>query len=99
MELQPMCLRLEAQDGTALEEYRVRDGEIEVRQLQNATEDDREWHRVSPDELSSHVYRNTVVAQWLKYRLGRTRLLRRCIAEQSCYQTSTGTVGNYPATS
>ena len=88
MALIPMCLRVETPDGRAVEEYCIRDGEIEVRQLQGyATERDREWHPVTPEQLTDHVNHNTVVAQWLERRLGWRRLLRACLAEElSLYQ-------------
>jgi hypothetical protein len=82
MTLIPMTLRLEARDGSASEEYRIYDGEIEVRELQ-PTEDDWDWHRLTPEQLSDHVKRNTVVAQWLNQRLGWRRLLRACVADQT----------------
>lgn len=87
MAVQPICLRVEPPNGKAAEEYRIRDDEVEVRQLQPANREAGEWHRVSPDELSDHVYRGTVVAKWLKHRLGQTRLLRACVAKQSWFDT------------
>lgn len=84
MALTPMCLRLESPDGGA-EEYRLWEGEVEVRQLQHTIEqeEDWEWHRLTPGELTAHVNRNTVVAQWLMRRLGWRRLLRACVDDQT----------------
>jgi hypothetical protein len=82
MALTPMCLRLESPDGYA-EEYRIGEEEVQVRQLQYPIE--RGWHRLSPGELTAHVNRNTVVAQWLMRRLGWRRLLRACVADQNLY--------------
>src|SRR4051812_17358427 len=79
----PMHLRLEAADG--IEEYRVHNGDVEVRQLQYPIEEDRVWYRLTAEELKRHVDRNTVVAQWLIRRLGWHRLLRACVAEQNLY--------------
>ena len=69
MALIPMCLRLEAGSGSA-KEYRIRDEMIEVRQLQSPSGDESQWHQLTPEQLTDHVKRNTVVAQWLKRRLG-----------------------------
>jgi hypothetical protein len=78
-----MHLRLEAADG--IEEYRVHNGDVEVRQLQYPIEEDRVWYRLTAEELKRNVDRNTVVAQWLIRRLGWRRLLRACVAEQNLY--------------
>jgi hypothetical protein len=82
MALIPMSLRLEAADGSAGEEYRIYDGDVEVRNLPARREGagrESAWHRLTPGQLSIHVHRNTVVAQWLQRRLGWQRLLRKCV--------------------
>ena len=84
MALTAMCLRVESPEGCA-EEYRIGEGEVEVRQLQHPIEEERRWHRLTPGELTAHVNRNTVVAQWLMRRLGRRRLLRACVADQNSH--------------
>jgi hypothetical protein len=81
MALVPTYLRLEAPEG--IEEYRIYNGDIEVRQLQYPVEEDRLWYRLTTEELASHVNQNTVVAQWLMRRLGWRRLLRACGTEQN----------------
>jgi hypothetical protein len=83
MTLIPMSLRLEAPDG--IEEYRIRDGEVEVRQLEHPVEEDRIWYRLTPRELTAHVKSNSVVAQWLKHRIGWRRLLRACLADKNLF--------------
>jgi len=78
-------LRLEAEDGSTSREYRVNDGKVEVRSLQSRREcDPREssWHRLTPQQLSIHVERNTVVARWLEHRLGWKRLLQACAGQE-----------------
>jgi hypothetical protein len=82
MALTPMCLRVEEPDGHSIAEYRIRDEAVEVRQLP-LIEDEWEWHRLTAEELATHVSRNTAVAQWLMRRLGWRRLLRACIPEQT----------------
>ena len=83
MAIVPMHFRLEATGG--IEEYRIHNGDVEVRQLQYPIEEDRVWYRLTAEELKRHVDRNTVVAQWLKRRMGWRPLLRACVAEQNLY--------------
>jgi hypothetical protein len=90
MALTPICLRLEGQDGRRSEEYRIRDGQIETRRLSGSGEEDGEWSGLSAQDLSTHVMRNTVVAQWLKHRLGWRRLLQACVAEDSFWRVDDG---------
>jgi hypothetical protein len=85
MELTPMCLRVEDPDGRTVAEYRIRGEEVEVRHLPLSTHDEYEWYRLTAEDLSSHVSRNTAVAQWLTRRLGWRRLLRLCLSKQSQY--------------
>ena len=84
MALMPMNLRLEAVDGSGFEEYRIYEGAIEVRKLR-AYEDPGEdsWERVSHGQLAAHVKDDTVVAQWLKKRIGWQRLLLACTNPQT----------------
>jgi hypothetical protein len=73
-------LRLEPEDGSPAKDYRIRDGEIEVRILAAGIHlADREWRRLTPEEIAYHVKNNTVVARWLEARLGWRRVLRKCV--------------------
>jgi hypothetical protein len=83
MELTPTCLRVEDPDGRTVAEYRIRDEEVEVRHLPLSTDDEDEWYQLTAGDLTSHVSRNTAVAQWLTRRLGWRRLLRLCVDRQS----------------
>jgi hypothetical protein len=93
MVLMPMTLRLEATDGAGVEEYRIFEDAVEVRKLRSGEEKDdlelasehvsNEWQRLSHEDLTAHVKKNTVVAQWLKHRLGWRRLLRACTDPQT----------------
>jgi hypothetical protein len=80
----PISLRLETPDGTAMEEYRIRDGAIELRRCSDLGDDG--WHRLTPAQLTDHVNRKTLLAQWLERRLGWRRLLRACIGEENSRQ-------------
>ncbi len=80
-----MVLRLclESGDGSPAKEYRIEDGNVEVRTLDPEGGSIRGtgsvWCRLTPEQLSIHVERNTVVAQWLERRLGWRRLLQACV--------------------
>ncbi len=82
-----MRLRLEPADGSPVKEYRIMDGSVEVRMLEPKGGPDPRtesaWLRLTPDQLSIHVERNTVVAQWLECRLGWRRLLQACVSQES----------------
>ena len=80
-------LRLEAQQGSEIEEYRVRDGRVEVRSLRpprlhDLNDGDSGWLQLTAQQLSAHVERSTVVAQWLERRLGWRRLLQACVGQE-----------------
>lgn len=80
MEITTFNLRLEAADGSGAEEYRVHDGEIEVRtscSLEPSHEED-EWRHLTADEIAGHVRGNTAVAHWLRRRIGWRPLLLAC---------------------
>jgi hypothetical protein len=61
------------------EEYRIRNGKVETRVLGSGQ--DSVWLELSPEQLSSHVRRNTSVARWLERSLGWRRLLRACVGQ------------------
>jgi hypothetical protein len=78
-------LRLEAENGLATQEYRVDDGKVEVRNLYPYSAyapPESRWQRLTAQQLSVHVERNTVVAQWLERRLGWRRLLQACVGQE-----------------
>ena len=109
MVLMPMTLRLEATDGAGVEEYRIFEDAVEVRKLRSGEEQDDpelsagqlsdEWRRLSHTDLTDHVKGNTVVAQWLKHRLGWRRLLRACTDPQTLQEFGVpdGTLDRYAA--
>ena len=91
MALMPMNLRLEAADGSESEEYRIHGGDIEVRRVRRFTEydsdgqasSDDDWQTLTAGELSTHVQENSVVAQWLRHRIGWRRLILACADQQT----------------
>ena len=86
MLVESVRFRLESTDGSPAKEYRVQDGNVEVRTLGREGGSDRPtenvWWRLTPEQLSIHVDRNTVVAQWLERRLGWRRLLQACVGQE-----------------
>jgi len=78
-------LRLEAENGSEIEEYRVDNGKVEVRTLRSfglSGLHEVSWRQLTSQHLRSHVERNTVVAQWLERRLGWRRLLQACVGQE-----------------
>ncbi len=99
MSLGSMRLRLESCDGSPAKEYRIEDGNVEVRTLDPEGRSVRRtgsvWWRLTPEQLSIHVERNTVVAQWLERRLGWRRLLQACVGQPGVWKVAEKT--NHPA--
>jgi len=91
MFVESLRFRLESTDGSPVKEYRVKDGNVEVRTLGSEGRSDRHtenvWWRLTPEQLSIHVERNSVVAQWLERRLGWRRLLQACVGEPSMWKS------------
>ena len=75
-------LRIDHSDSSQVVEYRIENDRVESRTLETAVESDtrKEWKRLSPEQLSSHVMAHTVVAHWLRGRMGVHRLIRACNA-------------------
>jgi len=75
-------LRIERDDGSAVADYRIEDDRVESRTLRTATEGssdaENRWRQLTPGQLSSHVMRDTVVARWLRRRMGVHPLIRAC---------------------
>ena len=80
----PECnrLRIDPRDGTHIVDYRIENGWVESRTLETAAETGiathPQWQRLTPEELSFHVMADTVVARWLRGRMGVHRLMRAC---------------------
>jgi hypothetical protein len=80
----PACntLRIDRDDGSAVADYRIEDGRVESRTLHTAPESstntEKQWQRLTPEQLSSHIMRDTVVARWLRRRMGLRPLIRAC---------------------
>jgi hypothetical protein len=75
-------LHIDPCDGSPVADYRIENGCVESRTLEAAPEcgtgTDRRWQRLTPEQLTSHVMANTVLAQWLCRRMGVHTLVRAC---------------------
>lgn len=80
-------LRIDANDGSPVVEYRIDGGGVERRTVETATHassaTEVQWQRLRPVELIFHVMANTVLAQWLLRRLGAHALAQAC--SQDCH--------------
>ncbi len=80
LECKRLCIDLG--DGSPALDYRIENGCVESRSVETECEcgatTDQRWQRLTPEELSSHVMADTVVAQWLRKRMGVQRLIRAC---------------------
>lgn len=67
-------------------EYRIESGCVETRTLGAAGERDRggekQWQRLTSEQIGSHVLAGTVVARWLRRRMGVHRLIRACASDE-----------------
>jgi hypothetical protein len=81
-----MRLILESGDGLPVTEYRIKDGNVELRTLDPEGGSVRGagsvWSRLTSEQLRIHVERNTVVALWLERRLGWRRLVQACVDQE-----------------
>ena len=78
------CNRLciDPSDGSPAVDYRIEDGRVESRGRELAAERigtiERTWQPVTAEQLRSHVMAGTVVARWLRRRMGIHQLVRAC---------------------
>ena len=80
----PVCnrLRIDPKDGSPEVDYRIENDRVECRNVGTAAQGsaalELAWQRLTPEQLTSHVMANTVVAYWLSRRLGVHALIRAC---------------------
>jgi hypothetical protein len=75
-------LRLDPGNGSGVVDYRIENGCVESRTLEAHAEGscvaDEKWQPLTPEELSSHVVEDPILARWLSRRMGIFRLVRAC---------------------
>ena len=76
-------LLLESGDGSPAKEYRIEDGNVEVKTVDGGSYCGTVWWRLTPGQLSTHVKRNTLVARWVEHHLGWRRLLLACVGPRT----------------
>jgi hypothetical protein len=74
-------LRVDPGNGCPALEYRVEGGSVECRVVGSGVEE--LWLPLSSEQLASHVTEGTVVAHWLRRRIGVHRLLQACNQDAS----------------
>jgi hypothetical protein len=77
-------LRIDPGNGSPAVDYRIEDGFVESRTLEmDATKIEKQWQRLTPEQLTFRVMADTVVAHWLCQRMGVHRLIRACNQDSS----------------
>jgi hypothetical protein len=74
-------LRIDPGDGSTVVDYRIENGFVEKRTLEAVSGNsstENAWHRLTPEELGSHVMADTILARWLSRRMGIRKLIRAC---------------------
>lgn len=77
-------LRIDPGNGSPAVDYRIESGYVESRTLdpdaarRSVAAIEKQWHRLTPEQLTSRVLADKVVAQWLRHRMGIHRLVRAC---------------------
>ena len=61
-------LRIDLGDGSPVVDYRIERDGVETRTLR--AENEKPWQRLTPEQLTSQVMGDTIVAHWLRCRMG-----------------------------
>ena len=80
-------LRIDTGDGSPAVDYRIESGCVEIRTLETDSAKtlttEKQWRRLTPQQLTSRVMADKVVARWLRHRMGLHGLIRACHQESS----------------
>jgi|SRR5215472_455453 len=77
-------LRIDPVNGSPAVDYRIKKGFVESRTVEtdaakNGTPAiEKQWQRLTPEQLTSRVVADTVVLHWLRQRMGLHQLIRAC---------------------
>ena len=73
-------LRIDLPNASSVIEYRIRDDFVETRTRPAEQTDgtENEWQRLTPQQIDYHITRSTIVAYWLRRRIGIRRLIQAC---------------------
>ncbi len=83
-------LRIDSGHGSPVVEYRIENGQVESRILEPCLSSEVGWQPLTAEQISSHIMANTVVAHWLRRRMGLHSLLRACSATSHANQLTAG---------
>jgi hypothetical protein len=82
-------LRIDPGKGSPAVDYRIENGSVESRTLEvDATSRstlaiEKQWQRLTPQQLTSRLMADTVLFHWLRRRMGIYRLIRACNQESA----------------
>jgi hypothetical protein len=83
-------LRIDPGNGSPAVDYRIENGFVESRTLEkDATKRggtlaiEKQWQRLTPEQLTSRVMADTVLLRWLRQRMGVYRVIRACNQDSS----------------
>ena len=82
-------LRIDPGNGSPAVDYRIEDGFVESRTLETDSTKrstlaiEKQWQRLTPEQLTSRLMDDTVLLRWLRHRMGVYRLIRACNQDSS----------------
>ena len=82
-------LRIDPGNGSPAVDYRIENGFVESRTLEtdetkrSTPAIEKEWQRLTPEQLTSRLMADTVLLRWLRHRMGVYRLIRACNQDSS----------------
>lgn len=79
-------LRIEKGDGSTAMDYRIEGGCVESRAVRKGMVE-KPWQRLEPEKLRSQVMADTLLAHWLRRRMGIHELIRACQQDSSVLVT------------
>jgi hypothetical protein len=85
-------LRIDPGIGSPAMDYRIENGLVErrtVEPLREGSAAPEKWQQLTPEELTSHVMAETIVARWLGRRMGFRWLIRACNQQSSAANNGT----------
>jgi hypothetical protein len=82
-------LRIDPGNGSPAVDYRIENGFVESRTVdrdatrRNSFAIEKQWQRLTPEQLTSRLMADAVLLRWLRHRMGVYRLIRACNEDSS----------------
>ena len=82
-------LHIDPGNGFPAVDYRIENGFVESRTLETDATNrstlaiEKQWQRLTPEQLTSRLMADTVLFHWLRRRMGIYRLVRACNQDSS----------------